>query len=77
MSDLDDAGPYCECGHCDATGRGGGRPVVLPADAWRVAGGGDPRRIAVAPSHARHYPGLPLELHDGWVAVGPDPEAGG
>lgn len=63
--------PYCECGHCDSTGRGGGPEIQLPFDAWAIAGDGDLSRLAVLPAHALHYAGdYVLVEHEGWVEVG-------
>ena len=67
-------GPYCECAHCDATGRDTGVPVRLPYDAWLVAGEGPDcyGRIAVALGHELRFrtQGIPIERHKGWYAVG-------
>lgn len=63
--------PHCECGHCDSTGRKGGLEILLPVEAWEVAGDGDLTRLAVAPGHDVHYRDGKHWIEDrgSWLAV--------
>lgn len=62
--------PYCECGNCDATAADA--EILLPEEAWAVAGMGDTSRLAVAPGHETPYDDgrHTIERFDGWCAVG-------
>jgi hypothetical protein len=63
--------PYCECGNCDATGNGGGDPILLPEEAWSVAGEADLHALAVVEGHEAAWEDDEHEViqHDGWAEV--------
>lgn len=60
--------PYCECGSCDSLGK----EVLLPPDAWEVAGCGNLSLLAVHEDHlvGFDHPRFTVDRHVGWAAVG-------